>query len=242
MFHLDQRIYRARSKTIPPLPKSIKFEIPVAFSTTSSDENFLFFDHLYAKETKRILAFASPMQLKNLFSSKLICVDGTFSICPRQYKQLLIIHTINYQNYDGKRMRVRVFVFLFRNYVLLFNLVESFFSLFVFFRLFLATPVLYALLNDKKARTYKLLFQALKHKAKEMKMKFEPDRIISDFESGMVSTVKKQVGVLIYLMHFFLYFSSVSACKYNSSGLFIPFISRFNKENEKIWLVGLLQE
>jgi hypothetical protein len=91
-FHLDHSIYRARSETMPPLPKSIDFNIPAAFSTTSSDEKFVFFDHLYSKRTKRILAFASPMQLKKLFSAKLICVDGTFSICPRKHKQLLIIH------------------------------------------------------------------------------------------------------------------------------------------------------
>ena len=38
----------------------------------------------------------------------------------------------------------------------------------------LATPVVYALVNDKKTRTYTLLFQALKRKAVEMKMKFAP--------------------------------------------------------------------
>ncbi len=62
------------------------------------------------------------------------------------------------------------------------------------FYLFVATPVVFALLNDKKAYTYRLLFKALKRKAKEMKMRFEPDRIISDFESGMISTVKEQVS------------------------------------------------
>ncbi|CAF1127713.1 unnamed protein product [Rotaria sordida] len=153
---LYKSIYRARSKTIPPLPKSINFDIPAAFSTTSSDEKFIYFDHLYSKQTKRIIAFASPMQLKMLFTSKLICIDGTFSICPRQYKQLLIIQSIDQKNYD-------------------------------------ATPVLYALLNDKKARTYTILFRALKSTAKEMKMKFEPDKIISDFESGIVSTIKKEL-------------------------------------------------
>ncbi|CAF2510422.1 unnamed protein product [Rotaria sp. Silwood2] len=152
----EKSIYRARSKTIPPLPKSINFDIPAAFSTTSSDEKFIYFDHLYSKQTKRIIAFASPMQLKMLFTSKLICIDGTFSICPRQYKQLLIIQSIDQKNYD-------------------------------------ATPVLYVLLNDKKARTYTILFRALKSTAKEMKMKFEPDKIISDFESGIVSTIKKEL-------------------------------------------------
>jgi hypothetical protein len=46
------------------------------------------------------------MQLKKLFTSKLICVDGTFSICPRKHKQLLIIQTIDQQKYEGKQMFV----------------------------------------------------------------------------------------------------------------------------------------
>ncbi|CAM4848783.1 unnamed protein product, partial [Rotaria magnacalcarata] len=151
-----QKVYRSRSKTMPPLPKSINFEIPTAFSVASSGETFVFFDHLYDKGTKRILAFSSSMQLKHLFSSKLICVDGTFSIVPKLYKQLVIIQTIDRQKYH-------------------------------------ATPVVYALLNDKKTRTYKLLFDALKRKAEEIEMTFEPERIISDFEGGMISTVKKQL-------------------------------------------------
>jgi len=71
----------------------------------------------------------------------------------------------------------------------------------------LATPVVYALVNDKKTRTYTLLFQALKRKAVEMKMKFAPSRIISDFESSMITTVQKQVNILscsIYCLNSFL--------------------------------------
>ncbi|CAF4376353.1 unnamed protein product, partial [Rotaria magnacalcarata] len=46
-----QKVYRSRSKTMPPLPKSINFEIPTAFSVASSGETFVFFDHLYDKGT-----------------------------------------------------------------------------------------------------------------------------------------------------------------------------------------------
>ncbi|CAF4442567.1 unnamed protein product, partial [Rotaria magnacalcarata] len=169
---LYQSVYHARSKTIPPLPKSVNFGIPAAFSNTSSDEKFIFFDHLYSKQTKRIIAFASPMQLNILFTAKLICVDGTFSICPRIYKQLLIILAIDRHNYSVIRI--------------------------VFFCLYLATPVVYVLLNDKTAHTYTLLFQSLKNKAKDMNMKFEPIRIISDYESGMISTLKKELPNTIH--------------------------------------------
>ncbi|CAF4880103.1 unnamed protein product [Rotaria sp. Silwood1] len=53
------------------------------------------------------------------------------------------------------------------------------------------TPVLYALLNDKKAYTYTLLFRALKRAAREMKMNFSPSRIITDFEKAMSKKLKK---------------------------------------------------
>ena len=88
---------------MPGIPRSMKFDIPDTFSTTSSNEKFVIFDHTYAKETKRIIAFASPLQLQKLFSSPLICLDGTFSIVPNIYKQLLIIQSIDVQNYDGMK-------------------------------------------------------------------------------------------------------------------------------------------
>ena len=126
--HSDQANPRARSKTIPPLPKSLKFDIPAAFSTTSSGEKFLFLDHLYANETKRMLAFASPMQLRILFSSELICVDGTFSICPRHHKQLLIIQSIDPLKYDGEELFVYLLVFV-SKFILPFDSIEQFFSI-----------------------------------------------------------------------------------------------------------------
>lgn len=68
----------------------MKFEIALTFSITSSDESFMILDHLYAKETKRILAFASPIQ----------------------YQQLLIIQTIDHEKYDVKKVFVYLVVFL----------------------------------------------------------------------------------------------------------------------------------
>ncbi|CAF2057294.1 unnamed protein product [Rotaria magnacalcarata] len=158
---LCRKVHRARSRTLPCIPRSLIFDIPDNFSFTSSGEKFIVFDHLYLNRTKRIIGFASPLQLRKLFSSPLICLDGTFPIVPKCYKQLLIIQSIDATSYE-------------------------------------ATPVLYALLNDKKTYTYTLIFQALKRTAKQMQMKFSPNRIITDFEKSMITTVRKQLPTTIH--------------------------------------------
>jgi hypothetical protein len=91
---------------MPCIPRSLIFDIPDNFSFISSGEKFIFFDRLYANRTKRIIAFASPLQLRKLFSSPLICLDGTFSIVPKCYKQLLIIQSIDAKNYEGKKTSI----------------------------------------------------------------------------------------------------------------------------------------
>jgi hypothetical protein len=91
---------------MPCIPRSLIFDIPENFSFTSSGEKFIFFDHLYSNRTKRIIAFASTLQLTKLFNSPLICLDGTFSIVPKCYKQLLIIQSIDAKNYEGKKTSI----------------------------------------------------------------------------------------------------------------------------------------
>ncbi len=105
-FVVGIKVPRARSRTMPCIPRSLIFDIPDNFSFTSSDEKFIFYDRLYSNRTKRIIAFASPLQLRKLFSSPLICLDGTFSIVPKCYKQLLIIQSIDANNYEGKQTSI----------------------------------------------------------------------------------------------------------------------------------------
>ncbi|CAF2991109.1 unnamed protein product [Rotaria socialis] len=104
---LSRKVHRARSRTIPCIPGSLIFDIPDSFSFTSLGEKFIVFDHLYSNRTKKILAFASPLQLRKLFSSPLICLDGTFSIAPKCYKQLLIIQSIDAKNYEAYNSALR---------------------------------------------------------------------------------------------------------------------------------------
>ncbi len=56
-----------------------------------------------------------------------------------------------------------------------------------------AEPVAWILLNDKYARTYTLVFKALKKAASRLKLEFKPERLITDFESGIIKAVRKEV-------------------------------------------------
>ncbi|CAF3017156.1 unnamed protein product [Rotaria sp. Silwood2] len=108
----------------------------------------------------------------------------------------------------------------------------------------LSTPVLYALLNDKKAYTYTLLFRPLKRAAREMKMNFSPSRIITDFEKGMMTTVKKQVSVYLfvhdqqitYFSDFFLCFFLFNFLKQHIKDVYFHLYQAMSKKLKKFGL------
>ena len=54
-------------------------------------------------------------------------------------------------------------------------------------------PVAWILLNDKKGRTYKILFKQIIALAKTRGYLFRPSNIMSDYESGIISTLKEVV-------------------------------------------------
>jgi hypothetical protein len=60
--------------------------------------------------------------------------------------------------------------------------------------LIVAEPVAWILLNDKHARTYTLVFKALKKAALRLKLKLKTQRFITDFESGIIKAVRQEVG------------------------------------------------
>ncbi|CAF3585307.1 unnamed protein product [Rotaria socialis] len=92
---LRKTIYNIRLKTAPPLPRDITFDIPSQFRITSADKSFLLYDHLYSKNTKRILLFSSEFLIRKMCSSSLLSMDGTFSVVPKMFKQLYIIVAID---------------------------------------------------------------------------------------------------------------------------------------------------
>ncbi|CAF1477861.1 unnamed protein product, partial [Rotaria sordida] len=158
--NLRKTVYNARLKRTPPFPRDITFNIPPQFRTTSSGNDFLLYDHVYSRNRKRILIFSSEFLMKKICSSNLLSMDGTFSVAPKMFRQLMIRRSIPMS-------------------------------------LIVAEPIAWILLNDKHAGTYTLIFKALKKAALRLKLKLKPERFISDFESGIIKAVRKEVG------HFF---------------------------------------
>ncbi|CAF1465953.1 unnamed protein product [Rotaria sordida] len=86
---------RIRRKTTAPLPTSSEFEIPDTYRNTFNGEPFICTDKIVNK--KRMILFATDQQLELLFSSEWIFLDGTFDVCPKQFKQLYTIHCLKFQ-------------------------------------------------------------------------------------------------------------------------------------------------
>jgi hypothetical protein len=93
-YTLESSLNRLRRQTTPPLPKSSSFDLPDIYSITTSGVPFLFSDTLVRK--KRVILFASDEQLRMLFSSTHIMMDGTFSSCVPYFDQVFSIHCIKY--------------------------------------------------------------------------------------------------------------------------------------------------
>ncbi|CAF1494087.1 unnamed protein product [Rotaria sordida] len=85
---------RLRRKTTPPLPVSGDFEIPDRYSQTLDGNNFLLSDTTV--RNKRVLVFATGLQLAIFFQSSHIFMDGTFTVCPPYFDQVFTMHCIHH--------------------------------------------------------------------------------------------------------------------------------------------------
>ncbi|CAF3867561.1 unnamed protein product [Rotaria sordida] len=83
-----------RRKTTPPLPVSGDFEIPDRCSQTLDGNNFLLSDTTV--RNKRVLVFATGLQLAIFFQSSHIFMDGTFTVCPPYFDQVFTMYCIHH--------------------------------------------------------------------------------------------------------------------------------------------------
>ncbi|CAF5086664.1 unnamed protein product, partial [Rotaria sp. Silwood1] len=83
---------KARRKNTPVIPSSVMFDIPELYQQTLAGKRFLFIDVFLKRGKDRILVFSSDQQLKILFESDTIFMDGTFDITPAHFKQVFLIH------------------------------------------------------------------------------------------------------------------------------------------------------
>ena len=93
---LGSTLNKARRLQTPAIPGSQIFEIPEFYSKTLKGLRFLCIDETIKRKT-RMLVFSSDEQLKLLFSSSTILMDGTFSSSPSIFDQVYCIHAIKFE-------------------------------------------------------------------------------------------------------------------------------------------------
>ncbi len=87
---------KARRLQTPPIPDAQLFDLPECYTKTIKGLPFLCIDQLIKRKT-RMLVFASNEQLKMLFNSSIVLMDGTFSSSPSIFSQVYCIHAIKYE-------------------------------------------------------------------------------------------------------------------------------------------------
>ncbi|CAF3249819.1 unnamed protein product [Rotaria sp. Silwood2] len=93
---LGSTLNKARRLQTPSIPNSQLFDIPQSYTKTLKNLPFLCIDQIIKRKT-RILVFASDEQLKLLFNSSVILMDGTFSSSPSIFDQVYCIHAIKFE-------------------------------------------------------------------------------------------------------------------------------------------------
>ncbi|CAF3191718.1 unnamed protein product [Rotaria socialis] len=157
---------KASRKKTPVIPSNFMFEIPDLYQSTLTEKRFLLIDIFLKRGQDRILIFASDQQLKLLYESSTIFMDGTFDIAPAPFKQVYLIH--------GEKFGQGL-------------------------------PVAFCLLSNKRGRTYLELFERLKEQAIFLKTKFDPKRIITDFEPCLLPVIQQEFPFAIHsgcMFHF----------------------------------------
>lgn len=94
---IDSALNKTRRSTIPNLPSSVDFDISIKYKKTNNDERYLLADRVQRRDGKvysRILVFATDEQLKTLFNSSHITMDGTFDSSPFHFAQVYSIHAM----------------------------------------------------------------------------------------------------------------------------------------------------
>jgi hypothetical protein len=73
------------------------FDIPSRYRKTTNDARYLLADriqHVNGDPEKRIIIYATDEQLRLLFTSSHIMMDGTFDSCPPYFHQIYSIHAM----------------------------------------------------------------------------------------------------------------------------------------------------
>ncbi|CAF3800796.1 unnamed protein product [Rotaria sp. Silwood1] len=157
---------RAVTSTIPTTQL---FNIPDPFSKTLRDDNFIVLDKMITRR-QRIILFGTVEQLKMLFSSDLVLMDGTFSSCPVMFEQLYTLHSIKFEQCN---------LSIFFSFTYTYPILD------------LASPA-FLVCCHLNTSVYQFLFQELKSIAIQMNLNFAPSTIMTDFEHALPGVVKTE--------------------------------------------------
>ena len=95
---MDHGLNEVRRLTTPVLPTTSDFNIASRYQRTTNGERYLLADRIQpttGNVQKRVIVFATDEQLRYLFTSSHILMDGTFDACPSHFEQIYSIHGIN---------------------------------------------------------------------------------------------------------------------------------------------------
>lgn len=95
---LKRTIQRVRQikNSLPDEPKTMDFDVPTDFQSTSDGRKFLLYDNHDSKN--RILIFSTTENLELMVKCSHWLADGTFSTVPIYFTQLYTIHCVQHSN------------------------------------------------------------------------------------------------------------------------------------------------
>ncbi|CAF4413592.1 unnamed protein product [Rotaria sp. Silwood2] len=105
ILNLGHNLIQNRRKLMPPLPQSCSFSISDEYKNDylncdrlllhdSYDPPFQIDESLYTRPEGRILVWSSDVQLKLMFDSEKLYMDGTFSTAPPNFDQLILEYVL----------------------------------------------------------------------------------------------------------------------------------------------------
>ena len=169
----EPSLCRLRRKTTTILPTSSAFDISIIYKQILDGKNFLFKDTVI--RDKRELTFATEKQLIMLFESQRIFIDGTFSMCPPFFDQVLTIDGVHHEHGE---LLLSLLLYEFKNLLLQ------------------VVPWVIALLPGRSSTFYNHLFQLVDQHAANLRMTFELDVVTTDFENGLIKPIKRHVSFI----------------------------------------------
>jgi hypothetical protein len=94
-YRVDSGLHHLRRQNKPIIPNSIDFDIPSSYKKSIDGKRYLLTDRVKLVNViteHRIIVFATDEQLRLLFTSAHVMMDGTFSTCPPHFHQVYSIH------------------------------------------------------------------------------------------------------------------------------------------------------